>query len=92
MRAVQALELAAFIALLGMAAVLLQGRLARLHASSPAAFQMAGGVAIGLSAAIIVLVLQTDLVPDAFEAVTRPILIAIVGLGIAIVAVRVVRS
>ena len=86
--AFQALELTGMLALIGMTALLSRDAMRNLRGASPLGFQMAVALGLGISAALLVLALGTDVVPDSLEAGGRVVL----GIALAVATILVVRQ
>ena len=85
--AFQALEITGMVILVGLGAFLARGTMRRLDERNPQTFRAAVGIAVGLIASLIVLILMTDLIPDPIEAASRPLLVAAIGVMVLLVAV-----
>ena len=77
----QGIELAALLALIAVWAFALRRPLSRLRAGAPIAFQAVLASALGLVAAIVVLALAGDLIPDESEVIARTLLFAGLAFG-----------
>ena len=89
--AFQTLEIGGVITLIGMGAFLSHGALVGLNELSPLAFRLAIAVGVGLVAALLAVILSTDLVPDWWEFFGRRALLIALTIGAVLVVRRLVR-
>jgi hypothetical protein len=89
--AYQTLEIGGVITLIGMGAFLSRGALVGLNDLSPFAFRLAIAVGVGLVAALLAVILSTDLVPDWWEFFGRRALLVALAIGGVLVLRRLAR-
>jgi hypothetical protein len=89
--AYQTLEIGGVITLIGMGAFLSHGALVGLNDLSPLAFRLVIAIGVGLIAALLAVILSTDLVPDWWEFFGRRALLVALAVGAVLVVRRLVR-